>query len=402
MNRLLLLVLVMIGGVFIYATSQASDIEVNGELWSTASYYEESELEAGIYIAVAKEAGRLSFQAIADSFGRQGVDIFSRNGEAPIFSAREWYAQKNNFKIGKQTFVDQEGFEFDFIDLNPFGVRDLSKPFSSLDSDKILGNWGISARFMDDRLEAIVSLFESPILAVNSDNPWTRKLPLGMQYGDTLEEVDYSVGLRWLDSFGPEETSYYSVFAQRGSGNSPVDIGINSAGEIRPIVAEQTSIGVTGQFQFLEYFTTRIGVVGYFQEDYSDFTVGILENGRIWENIITDGDNLFLNVGYADVWETESGSGIPELDLRRIYEGGTALTTVEYAISDWVLKIKGAYNFKEKGLYGAPEISWFASDSIEVSLKYEIIDGRSDFGPNSIWAEYSEGDNITLKLIFTF
>lgn len=394
------LLILLITCVTVYA-----DITVDGDAWSSVSYYDKTEFEAGLNVSISSFSnspdGKISFQLVESSFSRQGVDIFSRDGSTPIFSAREWYAQRSNIKIGRQTFVDEEGYEFDFIDLNPFGVRDLSVPFSSLESSKSLGNWGVSARFMDDRLQLIGSFFEPPIIAVDDDNPWTRKLSSGMYYGSILGKSNYSVGFRWLDSFN-DETSYYSIFAQRGSGNSPVDISINSFGEVRPVIAEQTSIGVTGQFQFLDYFTTRLGGVEYFQEGYGNFMVVVLENGRIWENAITGGDSLFVNVGYADVAETKSGPGVPDLDLRRIYEGGTALITAEYSFGDWVFKIKGAYNFSEKGMYIAPEISWFVSDSVEASLKYESIDGRKDSGPNSIWAEHSDDDNILLKVTFTF
>jgi len=396
---------IFILGVALASPAQALFMEdaVSGEIWIDIGHYVDgdTEGEAGIYFS--SEPGfsyltKVSFQAVSGSIGRQGSDIFSRDGENPIFSLRELYIDKGIFQIGKQTFVNVNGINFDFVSLNPFEVRDLSRPFSTLDEGRLLGSWGASVNFMDKRFEIIASLIEPPTFAMSSKNPWTRELPAGLYYDDVQSEAEYSVGIRWGDSVGDVD---YNLALQHGSGNSPVGVNINATGEVNPVIAEQTAISAAIQNPVGE-FNLRLGLAEYLQEDYSDFVVGVVEIERVLENVIRDGDSLFVDVGYADVWETKSGSGIPELDLRRIYEGGTALMTAEYAIQDWVIKLKAAYNLEYEGIYIAPEVSWLVTDTVELSLKCEAIDGRSDSGQNTIWSEHSDDDNIMLKVIITF
>ncbi len=395
----IIFLLIFSGILFVASGLQA---EVYTEVWSEASQYREGEFEVGIFASIEEEVfsdwvGYFSVQITGGSVERSGADIFTRDGNQPIVSVRQWYVSSDSWRVGKQTFPDEASVKFDFVSLNLFETRDL-RPFLALDEERRLGNWGVSKSLLDGKLKLVAALVEPPTIAMDEDNPWTRQLPKGFHYGDIDTKADYLVGARWGDDIGEVK---YDVYIQNGAGNSPVDVNISKAGEVKPMISKQTAVSLAIQKPIGE-FNLRLGLAGYLQEDYSDFTVGVVELESIWENIIADGDSLFVDVGYADAWETASGEGIPELDIRRIYEGGTALVTAEYALSDWVLKIKGAYNFSKKGMYIAPEISWFASDSIEMSLRYEAIDGRGDSSPNSIWAEHSKDDNVTIKLIWTF
>jgi hypothetical protein len=398
------IILIFCSVLLISFSAYAESLLVEDELWMLGSYSDDGDIEAGFWRSVScsamedEIATAISFKLnLGERY--QGVDIFTRDGNAPIFALDEFYIRiRGSHVFGKQIFINN-GVKFDFASIDPFETRDLSEPFSALDRDKFLGNWGIFSKFINERLETIFLLHEPPVLALDSENFWTRELPTNLHYGDVKNETHYSLGLRWLDSWGNWD---YELFTQHGSGNSPVDIEVDKFGRVRPIISEQFSVGGAVQFPLWKNIV-RAGLTNYFQAGYSDFTVGILEIERIWENIISLGDSLFLDIGLADVWELEGGKGASEIDMRRIYEGGTLLTTAEYSKGDWLFKLKGAYNIEHEGVYIAPEIVWRGRD-LDLSLKYEIVEGKSSkVAPlDNIWSAHSDDDMLSLKLIFYF
>lgn len=409
MKKIILMIVLLLFFASLVSAEESEDRETgfdvffSGEVWSGVGYYivGDTKLKFGVFASIegdinSKWIWYTSIQATTGSLERDGADIFTRDGEVSIVSLREAYSSSDSWRIGKQVLADEMCVKFDFMSLNLFETRDLSRPFSALDEDRRLGNWGVAKSFVEGRLKLVAVMAEPPMIATDEDDPWTRQLPKGLYYGDVETEVDYSMGLRWGDDVGDVK---YDVYFQHGSGNSPVDVNINPRGEVRTVIAEQTAVSGSLQKPLGEW-SLRLGAAGYFQSSYSDFIVGVAELERFWE--FENGSIFFVDIGFADVWEMQSGDGIPDLDLRRIYEGGTVLATAEYSFDHSSLELRGAYNVKNEGLYFSSEVSWAVTDSVDLSLKYEMIDGRSDSGPNSIWAEHSDDDNVSLRIIFIF
>ena len=382
-----------------------SGLYFSGDVWSNADYYfsGEGEFNVGAFLSLEKElssewTGAVSVQTGAGSIERNGADIFTRDGERPIVSLREAYVSSESWRIGKQVLADEMSVKFDFVSFNLLETRDLSRPFSSLDSDRLLGNWGVAKSFFDGRLKVIASLSDPPTIATDDDDPWTRELPQGFSYGEIRSEAEYSVGARWGDDIG---NAKYDVYIQHGAGSSLVDVEASPEGEVRPIVAQQTAVSGMVQKPLGEW-NLRLGSAGYFQSGYSDFVVAVAELERFWE--FDNGSVFFFDFGLADTWETQSDDDMPELDLRRIYEGGTILAAAEYSFDHSALKLKGAYNVKDEGLYFSAEFSWAVTDSVDLSLKYEAIDGEaSKASPaDNAWSQYSDCDRIVAGLTFYF
>ena len=190
----------------------------------------------------------------------------------------------------------------------------------------------------------------------------------------------------------------------RGNANAVDHISVNSADTtLTPVFPQETAIGIALEFPVFNAFTARAGIMHHWQIKADSFAPYVLELEHIWE--WDDGSNLFAEIGYADVIGTkDTGLSNPELDMRRIYKGGTILTALEYEpTKGTLLGITGTYNIKYEAFYFSPKISreielgpliW------EFELKGEFINSQSS-QPNFL-ALYEDKDRVLFTLEVKF
>ena len=153
----------------------------------------------------------------------------------------------------------------------------------------------------------------------------------------------------------------------------------------------------------------RVGASQNWRQWYEDdekveFVSYISELEYIRENVFWGGDNIFLEVGYADVENNGSPSElfIDNLGIDQIYRGGSVLATVEYSPTEsWVMKVRGIYNLEHESSYVCPEIRkmfFTGFGGIDVYARGMIISGDSD----DVISAYSENDNAELGVKFFF
>lgn len=334
----------------------------------------------------------------------RGTDLIKRDSDKTFVVLKEFYLDTNPggkllVRIGKQYF--RGGIAFDSVDFNPFGARDLSEPFSSLDNDRTLGVWGVSAK--TGSLEFIISGHNNSVLATHFRDRWTRDLSLGLSYGSSNIETDANFGLRINGTrFIANRNVDWGLDLYHGAANA-VD-HLNIGNKVHPVFPEQTSVGLSSEFPVGE-INVRLGLINHWQEDAENFMPWAVEIERLWEGVFSGNDNLIVEIGFSDVAKTsDSGVSTPELDIRRIYEGGSLIAISEYSPKEeWTFKIEAVYNLKERGTYIAPKIVWVVSDSIELTLKGELINGRSSDKPfQTLWSEHENDDRIMTKLVFYF
>ncbi len=333
----------------------------------------------------------------------QGVDIFTRDGKSPIFSLREFYLESPDGKIsiGKQLFNLGNGIEFNFADTNLFGVRDQSlSPWDILNDERRLGDWGV-AWSASEKLQLVAKFAEPPILALDSENSFTRELPLGLHYGDAEADINYAFGFRYMDSVDWVD---WDLQFQYGVGNAVTDIFVSQVGEVRPVIAEQTAISLSGELDSPEApfgLIFRGNASVYFQSGLEDFALAEIEAERILE--FSDGSNSFVSVGLASSFDFGSGStGYPGLDLRRIYEGGAVMVTAEYEQCNLLFKFRSVYNFSD-GVYISPSVAWSPTDAWEAEVGWDYVNGKNSFSQTAdVFSIEEKNSGVFMKVTWFF
>lgn len=339
------------------------------------------------------------------------VDFVHSKGQDPYVSLREAFIDLSfgvNVRVGKQTFESENinYVNFSSVGLSPFVGWDQSVyPYRMLGEDPI-GQWGASIKLFESRLELIGMAANMSYLAIDPDNPNTRSLPLSvLGYSDPEQERNYSVGLRWMDEIG---NIAYNFFAQRGHANAVVDVDVDMmTREVTPLFAEQTSAGFSLRTDILGW-TVKGGIAGYFPDNYRNFTLGVIECEKIFQNVFASGDSFVLELGLSDVERHGTGKeGEPGLDYRRITEGLTLMGGLNWTSPEeaWEARLEGAHNRELNGRYASLEISFSPAEcDWELSLIGTYHDGDDQGIPKAVtnaWAAI-EGPMIGASFIWYF
>ena len=336
----------------------------------------------------------------------QTLSVDRSDGEKPAGLLQEFYLEcglkKSKIRLGR--FKPDDKINFDFFRLSPFASIDSSEPFLSLNDDRLLGNWGGSFMFNFGSVSAEVIAFahEDPILATDPDDRWTRPIDLGFSYGEFKSEEKVDWGVRLYGDYW--ELSFFNGSSQNAN-SIEADLVREKCDLIFP---EQTTIQAAIQLP-LGPLNFRAGASQNWRQWYKDdeeaeFLSYISELEYIKENVFWEGDNIFLEVGYADVRDIGSQSILftDNLGIDQIYRGGSILATVEYSPSEsWVIKTRGIYNTEHKSSYVCPEVrKMFYTNfgEADVYLRGMIISGDS----NDVISAYRNCDNVEIgiKLFF--
>lgn len=327
-----------------------------------------------------------------------GNDISERSGFEPELSLRKFSYAGDWIKIGKQPFT-LDGVDWNLFDPCPFVVRDLSGSlFHSLDNDRnILGNWGATIK-PANWFQVVAFKADPSILPLHSENPYGFEILPEFEFGEVNMEVPYSVGVQGIFDFSWLLAEYV---LQHGSANSPSELEVKTETmKIHPLVVEQSSASLSFESDFLFGSVFRFGGTSVWPKDRDGFTVAGAELERIWENLLWSGDNLFIAIGYFDVFDQGENIGDPSIDFRRVvYVGGTSMLRVEYSPHElWVLKFTGAWN--EGGQYLSPQIV-FLCDFAKISLGYDHVTATEDV-TRGIWWQYSKKNSAFINISFEF
>ena len=343
-----------------------------------------------------------------DEMYEQAFSVYRSDGEKPAGLLQEFYlecgSEKSKIRLGR--FKPEDTIKFDFFRLSPFASIDSSEPFLSLDKDRLLGNWGglLSYNFGLVKAELIAFAHEDPILATDPDDRWTRPLPLGFSFGEFKSDKDVDWGARLSGRIASAQ--WEATFFNGSSQNANSIEADLEKGECNLIFPEQTTVQAAIQLP-LGPFNLRAGASQNWREwndEEAEFVSYISELEYIRENVFRGGDNLFLEIGYADVQDEGSPSElfVDNLGIDQIYRGGSVLATVEYSPSEsWVIKARGIYNTEHKSSYVCPEVrKMFYTDfgEADVYLLGMIISGESD----DVISAYRDCDNVEIgiKLFF--
>jgi hypothetical protein len=334
-----------------------------------------------------------------------------KDGKKPAVLLQEIFFNRDlgkfNFRIGRQKPDFKNEIIFDFTKLSPFDQLDSSEPFLSLDDDRLLGSWGglASYKLGAVNLEIMAFYHEDPIIATHEDDRWTRPLPFGFDYGPFKTGPSVDLGGRLS---GDLKSAKWELLFFHGSSQNVNHLEIDLADrEFDLIFPKQTSIQGAAQLP-VGPFNLRLGAAHHWREwqgeNAGEFLTGIAELEYIKENVWRSGDNLFLEVGYADVWDTSNSELFQNnIGLDQIYRGGSLLFVAEYSPSnDLVFKLRTIWNTKHDSYYISPEVrKTFFTDSLgeyDVYLRGMIIGGGAD----DVLSSYRENDNVELGVRFNF
>ena len=287
----------------------------------------------------------------------QDTTLDSHDGHKTIMSIREAYVEftpetslkELNIAIGKK--IVSNAVQFDFAEFNPLARRDQSEPFSVMDNGT---RDGVLLASVEMQLSADASLFgqcvvagrNNPITATESNDHWSRDLPLGMSQGDPEVATDINYLCRMWQERDDGSVIEVAVFHGSGSG---VDHVVSNGVDINPVFVEETGISASASFT-LGDFVTRLGCDAHFQNGSDDFVTCLGEVDRIFE--FENGATLFVEMGYVNSFVTnESDVSMSGLDMRRALNNHL-VASVEYSPVDGLtFSASGAKSLEAEDYY---------------------------------------------------
>lgn len=354
----------------------------------------------------------------------EGYDLFDTPEKKRIFSLRELYVDFDfnqtswplYVKTGKQLFEWSNGIKFDFLDTNPFGARNQSESFLTLEDENRIGVWGALAKWdvvRNINIEFIINRHNNPIIAEDDNDMWTRDLPTGMEYGsmEIKEEISYGLRISGVHAILRKDIEWGVLF-YHGNSNAIDHIDIKG-NRVHPVLPEQYSFGTFAQTS-VSGFNVRLGGLHYWLNNADSFMSWVFEVERFWEGVFREGDNMFLEFGYSSVWTThQTETSMEEIDMRRVMKNHFA-TSIEYEPWEGLLfKFKALQRLDENEFYISPEAKWdisnlinLESGTIELGVRGEIIHDAASSEDlsfmNDLFTEHKGDDRVFVTLTYKF
>ncbi len=311
-------------------------------------------------------------------------------GDPASVMMRQYYIdlthQHSRYRLGKMEFYQHT--PLNFVDFSPYTSRSLLEPFRGLEDKNRQANIGVSAEtFVSEKIMLYGAMVRKnlPGIATYSDNPWTQKLPSPFTYGDPIvgNTYGYGGGLYWEGAIAGDIGYYH------GSSNVPDHTTIQGT-EVSMVFPKQHNLTAT-LVSVLKGWTIKTAGSYYKQHQADEFITLLVEVERTREHFLLPHDNIFISVGYADVaTRTTSATSQPEVDFRRLYQGGTVLGTIEYeATPGLVFKFRVAYNVGQQGRYSYLSCSQNIGKYATITLGGELIDAQT---PGSLFYTYRNND----------